>query len=108
LEAIRPIVEKRSPNHLEELRIEKCKMGSNICGKLIDMLNERSFLKKLALVDVGLDDHCVDNLCGYLCYSFNLEELDISSAAVSPKKMLRFLEVISENKKISNLNLANI
>ena len=53
IEAIQPILHAKIPNHLEELRIENCKLTGIDTQKILEILLEQSFLKKLAFVDAG-------------------------------------------------------
>lgn len=52
VEALVPIVSlKTLPYHLEELRIVNCKVTGLAMTKLLNAINEKSYLKKLALVN---------------------------------------------------------
>ena len=47
-----PIISIRTiPYHLEELRIVNCKIASLVMSKLLNAINEKSYLKRLALVN---------------------------------------------------------
>lgn len=63
-------------------------MSTNTCRELIEMMHDKCYIKKLALVDVGLDDTCFDIFCLYVEYSSYIQEIDISYAGVSPPKIL--------------------
>lgn len=102
-----PLLQKVQPNHLEELRIENCKTSEEIMAQLIEQLNERCYLKKLGLVNVKINEESFDTLCDLVYYSDTLEELDISWAAVRPKKMAQLLKILADNKKIKTINLSN-
>ena len=44
LEQISPIVQRKIPFHLEELRIENCKIEKDVTLKLIKILNDKSYI----------------------------------------------------------------
>ena len=75
-------------------------MGSDITYQLIELLNEKHFLSKLALVNINISEDSFYNLCDLVENSPRLEELDISWAAVKVESMSRLIEIISKNKKL--------
>jgi hypothetical protein len=54
LNKLRVLLHKPIPHHLEELRIENCKIESDVTRELIELLSEKSFVSKLGLVDAKL------------------------------------------------------
>lgn len=56
MERLRPLLQRKIPNHLEELRIENCKMGEEITRGLLTTLLERCYITKLGLVNVNLNE----------------------------------------------------
>ena len=44
LEKIFPIIQRKIPFHLEELRIENCRIEKDVTLKLIKILNEKSYI----------------------------------------------------------------
>ena len=44
LDALAGLLEKKIPNHLEELRIENCKSDTNIIRGLLHLLNQRCMI----------------------------------------------------------------
>jgi hypothetical protein len=57
----------------------------------VEALGERSFLSRLALVNINITDDTFLSLCDYVESSEKLEELNISWAAVRPETMYRLL-----------------
>lgn len=51
LDAMLPILQRKVPHHLEELRIENVKTSPEVTSQLIEALHDRSYLTKLALVN---------------------------------------------------------
>lgn len=100
-----PLFQRKIPNHLEELRIENCKMSQEVTLNLIESIAEKSYLKKLGLVNVNINEEAFAILTEYITES-TLTELDISWGNVSYISMSYFLEVLSDNKKIQFVNLA--
>lgn len=74
---------------------------------LIRQLKDRCFLKILGLVNVKINEESFDYICDFVQKSDTLEELDISWAAVRPRKMARLLKILSTNKKMKQINLSN-
>lgn len=97
---LRPLLVNPIPDHLEELRIENCKIAPETTRELIDILNEKSFISRLSLVNVGLNDESFGQLCDYLEATPSLEEISIAWAAVSPSYMHRFLQIVAKSRKL--------
>lgn len=64
VEALKPILHRNIPYHLEELRLVNCpKISSMASARLLDVMLEKNYIKKLSLVDAGLnDDSCMSKL----------------------------------------------
>jgi hypothetical protein len=58
-----PIINRKNPFNLEELRIEDCKIEKEILKELFISLCENCLLSKLALVNVGIDEYSFEYLC---------------------------------------------
>jgi len=58
-----PIINRKNPFNLEELRIENCKIEKETLKELLESLCENCLLRKLALVNVGIDDYSFESLC---------------------------------------------
>jgi hypothetical protein len=57
VEQMEPILTFRSiPYHLEELRLVKCKISTNALAGFLDILKNRNYLKRLGLVNLGLQE----------------------------------------------------
>ena len=106
LRELRPLLERPLPDHLEELRIENCKIAPETTRALIDILNEKSFLTRLSLVNVGLNDESFGRLCDFLEGTPLLEEIGIAWAAVSPTSMHRFLQIMAQSTKLQHVDLS--
>ena len=103
---IQDLVFKRKPHHLEELRIEHCKIDPSITRGLLQVLVENSHLKKLGLVATHLIEDSFVILCKYLEQSSNLIEIDISWNKLKPVSFIKFLALLAENNKLQYLNLS--
>lgn len=57
------LLERKIPNHLEELRIENCKIEPSITTALIEAINQKCYLAKLALVNAKFTVEAFDKLC---------------------------------------------
>lgn len=103
---LKPIFEKRLPNHLEELKIIDCKLHSSLITQLMTEMLERSQLRALSLVNVHHSPESFDLVIQYLQESQNIKELDLSWNIVKPTSWLKFLDVMSENRQLVCLTLA--
>ena len=52
IDKLTPLLHRRMPNHMEELSLIDCKMGTTLIEHLMDSLLERSYIRKFALVKV--------------------------------------------------------
>jgi hypothetical protein len=66
LRFLRPLLTKRIPFHLEELRIEHCSMTVSVSEELVHILASKTFLKKLSLVNVRMTDETFHMLTKYI------------------------------------------
>jgi len=106
LTALRPILHKRRPCNLEELRIVQCRINSAVTHDLITALTESSSLKRLGLVQVSFSNSSFSQLCDYIRDARSLIDLDLSYNELRPLQMFKLLEVISKDRKIINLDLS--
>jgi hypothetical protein len=56
------LLKKKMPENLEHLRISNCKINWETSTALVTTINEKCFLKKLELVDIKMNDACVELL----------------------------------------------
>ncbi|TNV87178.1 hypothetical protein FGO68_gene2179 [Halteria grandinella] len=107
-EALKPILHRNIPYHLEELRLVNCpRISSMASARLLDAMLEKNYVKKLSLVDAGLNDEgCLKKLCKLIQSSRQLSELDISWNRIRPRDAVGLLEVIAENRTLQYLNLS--
>ena len=66
------------PRHLQVLRIVDCKMDHPSTYMLLRLLNQKSNLRTLALVDASFDERNEKELVSYLKHNNTLKELDLS------------------------------
>ena len=106
LDAITPLLSRRKPNNLEELRIVSCRIGGCITHGLIDALLDGSNLKKLGLVQANMSSLSFKGLCLYVKKSRSLRELDLSYNEIPMRLMSQLIEVIKSNRTLTNLDLS--
>lgn len=108
LRSLRPLLLKRLPYQLAEIKLIDCQMnGSHIC-KLMDLLAEtNSQLSKLALVNAHQTESSFEKVIGFLKQSEHLRELDLSWSKLPPTSWRKFLAVIAENRQLAALNLSH-
>jgi len=104
--AIRWLLWKRVPYHLEELRIEHCQMSPQTTAYLLDELEHKSYLRKLVLVNVGLNEKCMTNLCSFIATNKYIECLDVSWNRLMPDKWLGFLTHLEGDRRLRDVNLS--
>lgn len=106
LQALVPILEKRLPNNLAELKLIDCKINSTQIEVLMSCLIERSQLKAFSLVNVHHSEKSFELLIVYMQNSETLEELDISWSIIKNEMWLHFMEALSFNRTLTTLTLA--
>lgn len=82
LDSIIPLLRKRLPNHLEELRLINCQIPQRITGQLLQQLQFKSQLKKLGLVGFPIGDTAFRTFTAYFRESKYLKELDLTDCSV--------------------------
>ena len=95
--------------HLMELRFAHCQIKPEVMTQLTCMLNQRSYLSHLSLVQVPLSDKkAQDALCEYISDSKHLRKLDLSYNQFTKDYLFsqRLLKTISRNKYLQDINLS--
>ncbi len=109
LESLKPILHlKPIPHHLEELRLVHCgRLSSVVTGRLLDILIEKSPLRKLSLVNAGINDEiCLKKLSQLVQGSRQLTELDISWNRMRPNILFDFMDSLGDIRHLQYLNLS--
>lgn len=101
------ILSRKIPNHLEEFRLENCKVEPSITEQLIDCLNEKCYIKNLALVNANLTVHSFKKLTKFVEESQYLEMLDMSRNQLRPQCFFDFMEVLQNINQLLYINLSN-
>ena len=78
------ILARKIPKNLDELRIENCKTEPSVIEKLVKMILNRSYLKRLALVNASLNPEAFNMLIELVQHSGYLIELDLSYNLMRP------------------------
>ena len=103
---VAPLLRKKLPLHLDELRLINLNITGKISQELVQELRIKNQLSKLALVHVNLTDEAFDILIEVVSKSRNLKELDISWCERNYEDFIPFFEMLSGNRKLSYLNLS--
>ena len=107
LEAMRPIIMKRFPNHLRSLKLVKLNTSGVFVNKLLDMIVDHSAsINALSLVQLRLSTVNVEKILEFLDATSTLEELDLSWNNFRPTDFLSMSEHFSKNVVIRVLNLS--
>ena len=108
LAALPALLEKRLPNHLDEIKLIDCQMNSSMISQLVDLLLETdSQLSKLALINANQTESSFDKIIMFLRESDFLKELDLSWSKLPPTSWRKFLSVVTENRQLASLNLSH-
>ena len=106
MEALCPILHRRVPNHLEELRLENCNIPAEVMRELLADINHKSYLRSLSLVNVNLNDDTFIGIIDLVKDSNLLEEIDISWSNLLSSSMSTFLQLLTKNRKLEYINLS--
>ena len=94
------------PNNLGVLKIERCQISREATLALIRTLQEKSYIRTLALVGVNFDEQSIEELCQYLQKKTHVEHLDLSDNKLAPRLFLPILAALSTARSIKSLNLS--
>ena len=106
IENLAPLLQKRLPHHLEELKIIDCKMAGSLIEQLMTTIMKQSQLRKLALVNILHSDGPFLMVVEYLQQSHHLQELDVSWSTVRPQTTKKLIEALKDNRQLTCLSLA--
>ena len=107
LTAIKPLLLKRYPNNLRELKLVKVNTSSQFIEDLLQfMIDERSSLLSISLVQMNLPSSIMPTIVEYLEKSVQLEELDLSWNKFKPADFVSLLKMLSNNVILRVLNLS--
>ena len=97
LKEMKGVLERRIPNHLEELRLENCRIEPKITRELVDLFAGACYIKRIGLVDAKLQDDTMDKFCSFVADSAYLEEIDISYNKLRPASFSKLVHVLANN-----------
>lgn len=90
LTALKPLLEKRLPYHLQELKLIDCKIQAAQICQLMDDLLELSQIQKLALIGVKHNFRSFNAVIQFVESSDTLQEVDLSRSVVMKGSWLSF------------------
>jgi Ran GTPase-activating protein (RanGAP) involved in mRNA processing and transport len=94
------IIEKPIPFHLEELRLNNCKMARQLTEELLLTISDEAPIKKLGIVNCNLHSHSIPNVQYLVENSTYLVELDISWNDLNKASMVMLTESLAGNRKL--------
>jgi len=105
------LLERKSPNNIQELRLSNCKLTRNVTEELLDTLTIECQLKKLSLINANIScsmmgGTAIGSLKSLIENSNHLIELDLSWNELKPAAVLDLSESLLTNRKIQYLNLS--
>ena len=101
-----PLLQKRLPNHLEELKIIDCRINATLVSQLMKTLLENSQLRALSLVNIHHSPESFELVIRFINDNEFIKELDVSWSIVKPSLWLNFIEAVGQNRRLTDLNLA--
>ena len=107
IRGLEPLLVKRFPHHLEELKIIDCKMAGSLIEEMMNIIRKRSQLRKLSLINVLHSDGPYLSVVEYLQESEHLQELDVSWSTVRPLTTAKLIEALKDNRQLTYLSLAH-
>ena len=73
---------------------------------LLTNLIERSYLRKLSLVEANLNEETMPVLCEFIQTNRCIEAIDISWNKMRPRAFEQFLELLRDNRKLKFINIS--
>ena len=107
LGALKPILLKKSPENLLELRLVNLTTELKIIDELLEFMTVlRVQLRTLGLVQLHLSQLAIEKVARFVDESVFLEDLDVSWNDLIPMHFTPLLEALSRNRKLKSLNLS--
>ncbi len=75
-------------------------------NSFIDVLEERNYIKRLALVNAQINDSNLKKIIPFIKSSRYLIELDLSWNTFRNKNLIEFFDAIGDNKQLQSLNIS--
>ena len=100
------ISQKLFPQNLAILKIERCKISKEATLDLVKSLQNKNYIRTLALVGVSFDLESIKEICAYLQKKPYVEDIDLSDNRLDPKLFLLLLETLSTVKTLKSINLS--
>lgn len=106
IQKLSPLLEKRLPHHMEELKIIDCRINSTLISQLINCLLSRSQLRALSLVNVHHSPESFELVTRFMTENEFIKEIDLSWSIVKPSLWSDFIDAVGKNRRLTTLNLA--
>lgn len=82
-------------------------MDQSISFQMLEILTEKSYLKRLGLVNAKLNHDSFLMLCDYVRLSNDLIEIDLSWNQLTPRTFIHLIDVLQNNNQLQFINLSN-
>jgi len=100
------MLKRKVPDHLQELHLIHTKAVWRATDDLVRHMRQKNYLRKLSLVEAGLNDFSLVNLCEVVRTQKTLVSLDVSWNQLMPNQMRPLLEILQKNRRLTDLNLS--
>lgn len=106
LDALKPLILKKNPLHLEELRIIDCQPQPQIISLLSFLTTNTNYLSKVSLVSVAFNEVSFKLLLTFIQEHHQLKDLSLAFNHFNKSDMIELLTVLSKDRKLTNLDLS--
>lgn len=106
MDAMVPLLQRKTPNQLDELKIINCQITGKVSGDLIDAIAEDNRLQSITLIHVNMTDEAFEVLSEVMATSRYLKKVDLSWCERQYNDFLPFYEMLAENRMLTTLNLS--
>lgn len=106
VQAIKHLLLRPRPNHLQILRLIDCRMPPQVTRELISHIKEHNQLRVLGLVNANISHTSMEDIGIILAESKTIRELDISWNVLKPECYNTLITSLGENKTLLTLNLS--
>jgi hypothetical protein len=96
--------ERRAPYHLEELKLIDLKVSPIVSHNLLNSLQQKCYLRKLALINVQISQNFAQ-LLTYIEECQYLEFLTLNWCEVNHREVRSLVQTLSKNQRLREINL---
>lgn len=107
LQPMESLLKYAFPNHLQELRIVKCRLSTSDLSQLLSFIEHKSYLRTLVLINASFNNKTVAQFCNIIKEDHFLRNIDISWNELTYFQYMPILEAFAENNLLEEVNLSH-